>query len=159
MGTHLLSRVESGRKVNVNTDLHLAQRLIKNRAASVLPSLFSCFSKRQIYSYICKWNLIFVDPCITVQFIQKNPTRCNSVSKFLLFLILNEVKYVSGDTPPIIRSLKLHMQPLVFHNTVEGYRTRSCWTLSGSVRYLITSNNCTSNNLPHMQNQRLPVQF
>jgi hypothetical protein len=25
---------------------------------------------------------MFVDPCIIVQFLQKNPTRCNSVSKF-----------------------------------------------------------------------------
>jgi len=45
----------------------------------------------------------------------KNPTRCNSVSKFLLLLILNEPQHVSGDTPPIIRSLKLHKQPLVLH--------------------------------------------
>jgi hypothetical protein len=31
---------------------------------------------------------MFVDPCIIVQFIKKNPTRCNSVSKFyhLLFI-------------------------------------------------------------------------
>jgi len=28
---------------------------------------------------------------------------------------LYEAKHVSGDTPPIIRSLKLHWQPLVFH--------------------------------------------
>jgi hypothetical protein len=31
----------------------------------------------------------------------------------LLFLILNEAQHVSGDTPPIIRSLKLQKQPLV----------------------------------------------
>ena len=31
--------------------------------------------------------LMFVDPCIIVQFIKKNPTRCNNVSKFLLFHI------------------------------------------------------------------------
>jgi hypothetical protein len=69
-------------------------------------------------------------------FLQKNPTRCNSVSKFLLFLILNEAQHVSGDTPPIIRSLKLHKQPLALRNIVEG-----CWTLSGSVYYLTTSDN------------------
>ena len=28
---------------------------------------------------------------------------------------LYEGQHVSGDTPPIIRSLKLHWQPLVFH--------------------------------------------
>jgi hypothetical protein len=27
---------------------------------------------------------------------------------------LHEAQHVSGDTPPIIRSLKLHWQPLVF---------------------------------------------
>jgi len=35
--------------------------------------------------------------------------------KVLLFPILNEAQHVSGDTPPIIRSLKLHKQPLVLH--------------------------------------------
>ena len=35
--------------------------------------------------------------------------------KILLFLILNEAQHVSGDTPPIIRNLKLHKQPLVLH--------------------------------------------
>ena len=33
--------------------------------------------------------------------------------KILLFLILSEAQHVSGDTPPIIGSLKLHKQPLV----------------------------------------------
>ena len=56
--------------------------------------------------------------------------------KILLFLILHEAQHVSGDTPPIIRSLKLHKQPLVLHNTVEGCWTCSCWTLSGSVRWM-----------------------
>ena len=28
---------------------------------------------------------------------------------------LNKARDVSGDTPPIIRSLKLHWQPLVLH--------------------------------------------
>jgi len=35
--------------------------------------------------------------------------------KVLLFLILNEGQHVSGDTPPIIRRLTLHKQPLVLH--------------------------------------------
>jgi len=62
---------------------------------------------------------MFMDSCIIVHFLQKNPTRRNSVSKFLLFLILNEAQHVLGDASPIIRSLKLHKQPLVLHNTVE----------------------------------------
>ena len=48
---------------------------------------------------------MFVDPCIVVQFTRKNPTRCNSVSKFII-PYLYEAQHVSGDTPPIIRSLK-----------------------------------------------------
>jgi hypothetical protein len=31
------------------------------------------------------------------------------------YLYSYEDQYVLGDTPPIIRSLKLHWQPLVFH--------------------------------------------
>jgi len=51
---------------------------------------------------------------LVVEFIQKNPTRCNSVSKFIISY-LYEAQHVSGNTPPIIRSLKLHWQPLVLH--------------------------------------------
>jgi hypothetical protein len=32
-----------------------------------------------------------------------------------IILYLCEAQHVSGNTPPIIRSLKLHWQPLVFH--------------------------------------------
>jgi hypothetical protein len=39
--------------------------------------------------------------------IQKNPTRCNNLSKFII-PYLYEAQHVSGDTTPIIRSLKLH---------------------------------------------------
>jgi len=35
--------------------------------------------------------------------------------KILSFLILYEAQHVSGYTPPIIRSQKLHWQPLVLH--------------------------------------------
>ena len=43
---------------------------------------------------------------------------------------LYEAQHVSGDTPPIIRSLKLHWQPLVFHTwkvvgRVDGGRCRA----------------------------------
>jgi len=49
----------------------------------------------------------------TPHFIKKNPTRCNNVSKFII-PYLYEAQHVSRDTSPIIRSLKLHWQPLVF---------------------------------------------
>jgi hypothetical protein len=35
--------------------------------------------------------------------------------KICIIPYLYEARHVSGDTPPIIRSLKLHWQPLVFH--------------------------------------------
>ena len=49
-----------------------------------------------------------------IKFIKKYPTRCNNVSKIFI-PYLYETQRVSGDTPPIIGSLKLHWQPLVFH--------------------------------------------
>jgi hypothetical protein len=64
------------------------------------------------YTYIV--SLTFVNPCIMVQFIKKNPTRCNSIWNFII-PYWYEAQYVSGDILPIIRSLKLHWQPLVFH--------------------------------------------
>jgi len=36
----------------------------------------------------------------------ENPTGCNSIKIFISYL--HEAQHVSGDTPPIIRSLKLH---------------------------------------------------
>jgi hypothetical protein len=38
-----------------------------------------------------------------------------SIYKNFIIPCLYEVQHVLGDTPPIIRSLKLHWQPLVFH--------------------------------------------
>jgi len=59
-------------------------------------------------------NLTFVDPCIIVQFIKK---KCKNATMYQNFIIpyLYEAQHVSGDTPPLITSLKLHWQPLVFH--------------------------------------------
>jgi len=48
-----------------------------------------------------KGNRRFVDHIIYI----KNPRRCNSVSQFISYLY--EAQHVSGDTRPIIRSLKL----------------------------------------------------
>ena len=43
------------------------------------------------------------------------PIKMQQCIKLLLFLILYKDQHVSGHTPPIIRSLKLHNQPLVLH--------------------------------------------
>jgi len=87
---------------------------------------------------------------------KKNPTRCNNVSTFY-YSYLHEAQHVSGDTPPIIRSLKLHWQLLVFHR----------WKVVGRV----VDGHCQAHTVPDnvhqphvqqlssMKNQRLPVQF
>jgi hypothetical protein len=67
---------------------------------------------------------------------------------------LYEAQHVSGDTSPIIRSLKLHWQPLVFHTwKVDGRVVgERCQAQCASTKY-------TSITIPRMKNQRLPVQF
>jgi len=45
----------------------------------------------------------------------KTPNKMQRCIKMLSFLLLNEGQHVSGDTLPIIRSLKLHNQPLVLY--------------------------------------------
>jgi hypothetical protein len=44
----------------------------------------------------------------------------------ILLLHLYDVQHVLGDTPPIIRSLKLHWQPLVFHSWEVVGRCQDC---------------------------------
>ena len=58
--------------------------------------------------------LMFVDPCIIVKFI-KNIQQDATMYQNFIIPYLHEAQHVLGDTPPIIRSLKLHLQPLVFH--------------------------------------------
>jgi hypothetical protein len=55
-----------------------------------------------------------VDPCIIVQFIKKIQQDTTIYQNFII-PYLYEAQHISGETPPIIRSLKLHWQSLVFH--------------------------------------------
>ena len=52
--------------------------------------------------------------------------------KVFIILYLYETQHVSGDKLPIIRSLKLHRQPLVFHTGKVVGRV-VWWTLSSTV--------------------------
>jgi hypothetical protein len=54
------------------------------------------------------------------------------IKKFII-PYLYEAQHVSGDTPPIIRSLKLHWQPLVFHT----------WKVVGHVAFFFPFNTHT----------------
>jgi hypothetical protein len=58
-------------------------------------------------------NLMFVYLCIIVQFIKKIQHDATTYKKFII-PYLYEAQHVSDDIPPIIRSLKLHWQPLIF---------------------------------------------
>jgi len=60
------------------------------------------------------FNLTFVDQCIIVQFIKKNQQDATMYQNIII-PYLYVAQHVSGDTPPIIRSLKLHWQPLIFY--------------------------------------------
>jgi len=52
---------------------------------------------------------MFVDTCIIVQFIKKIEQDATIYQTFII-PYLYEAQHVLGDTPPIIRSLKLHWQ-------------------------------------------------
>jgi len=57
---------------------------------------------------------------------KKNPTDATVYQNFII-PYLYEAQHVSGDTVPLIRSLKLHWQPLVFHTwKVVGHVVGGC---------------------------------
>jgi hypothetical protein len=68
-----------------------------------------------------------------INFLQKKKKTQQDATVYQNFIpYLNEAQHVSGNTPPIIGSLKLRKQPLVLQRW-KVFRTCSCWTLSGSV--------------------------
>jgi len=143
------------------------------------------------YSYMCSWWWVELPHEICravyrniIKFIKKNPTRCNNVSNFFI-PYLYEAQHVSCDTPLIIRSLKLHWQPLVFHTwkvvgrvVATAYKNFISYLyearhVSGDTPPIIRSLKLhwqplgfhtwkvvwMSNNLSPMKNQRLPMKF
>jgi hypothetical protein len=68
--------------------------------------------------------------------------------KIFIISYLHKAQHVSGNRPPIIRSLKLHWQPLVYHTwkvvkLVAGGRCQAVC--------LTTATSSPSNNLPRIQ--------
>ena len=51
-------------------------------------------------------DMMLVDPCIIVQFTKKIQQDTTVYQNFISYLY--KAQHVSGDKPPIIRSLKLH---------------------------------------------------
>ena len=87
----------------------------------------------------CWWFKLFNEFYVQ-QFIQKNPTRWNNVSKFII-PHLYEALHVSGDTPPIIKSLKLHRKTMVLYTwkvvgRVVAGPCQADYTLNDSVQQL-----------------------
>ena len=76
-------------------------------------------------------HLMFVDPCIIVQFIMKNPTRCNNVSKFYYSIFIWSSKCFRRHTAHH-REPKTALAASGFAYG-EGCWMCSWWTLSGTV--------------------------
>jgi len=66
---------------------------------------------------------MFVDPCIIVKFIQKNPTRCNNVSKILLFHILRSSTCFG-------QHIAHHQEPKTALAASDFSFVEGCWTCS-----------------------------
>jgi len=71
-------------------------------------------------------RLMFVDPCIIVQFVKKNPTRCNSVSKFYYSIFI-------WSSTCFGRHTVRHQEPKTALAAsgfayVKGCWTFGCWT-------------------------------
>ena len=82
--------------------------------ASFLVTAVNCVCYTETFRFL---NACLYQVCSTIKMSEihtENPTRCICVSKFII-PYLYEAHHVSGDTPHIIRSLKLHWQPLVLH--------------------------------------------
>jgi hypothetical protein len=58
--------------------------------------------------------LMFVYSCNIVKFIKKIQQDAKMYPNFII-PYLYKAQHFSGDTPPIIRSIKLHWQPLVLY--------------------------------------------
>jgi hypothetical protein len=85
---------------------------------------------------------MFVDPCVIVQFI-KRIQQDATVYQNVIIPYLNKAQHVSGDTPPIIRSLKQHWQPLVFHTWKDVGRADVRHTVPDYVHQLHVQQPCT----------------
>jgi hypothetical protein len=95
---------------------HTIKYFIVTSTDNLILVQFTSYCKR-FYVLIVKIKVIvlyYMMPWTDTKIHEENPTICNNVSKFY-YSNLHKTQHVSGDTPPIIRSLKLHWQPLVFH--------------------------------------------
>jgi len=83
-------------------------------------------SKTHLFWFLLQKKSFFLQASVIVHIQHANANNYTCIHKeksnkmqncIKIFIIpyLYKAQHVSGDTPPIIRSLKLHWQPLVFH--------------------------------------------
>ena len=65
------------------------------------------------------YHLMFVDPCIIVQFIKKNPTRCNNVSDFYYSIFI-------WSSTCFGRHTAYHQEPKTALAASGWWKTRGC---------------------------------
>jgi len=71
-------------------------------------------SRNNLKQTIQYYMLMFVNPCVIVRFIKKKIQQDATTYQNFIIPYLYEAQHVSGNTPPIFRSLKLHWPTLVF---------------------------------------------
>jgi hypothetical protein len=70
-----------------------------------------------------------------MQHLEGSGTPVLYIGRTVLKGYLYEAQHVSGETPSIIRSLKLHWQPLVLHTWKVGGRCQEQYCLTTSTIY------------------------
>ena len=108
-----------------------------------MPQAMKCPNNKGTYTYIYTndsllqvLHLIFVDPCILVQFIKKNPSKCNNLSKFYYSIFIWNSTCFWRNTG--------HGQELKTALAASGFSyVEGCWTCS----WWTTSTSYTSNSV------------
>jgi len=101
-----------------------------------------------------RWLLMFVDPCIVIQFIQKIQQDATVYQNLLFHIYMKPNMFRATRRPS--SGAKNCTSSLWF--CIRG-RLLDVWLLDAVRQSLTVSSNRTSNNHPCMQNQRLLVQF
>jgi hypothetical protein len=123
---------------NVDSAESLVHNIASRRTYSVITQ-FHVLILLRVWS-----NLMMVDPCIIIQFIKKNPTNRNNVSKFYYSIFV-------WSSTCFGRHTAHHQEPKTVLEAFDFSHVKGCWTCMLCLT--------TSNNLPRVKNQRLPVSF
>jgi hypothetical protein len=97
------------------------------------------------------------DPCITVRSVHHSTIQKEKSKNVQDFIKIYYSIFIWSSTC-FGRHTAHHQEPKTALAASGFSYVEGCWTLSGTL-CLTTSTNYNSNTLPHMKNQRLPVQF